>query len=438
MFVPPPPPPDLMNDTDGSDASDFGEDDNDFADIEMPDFGDSLDQEDKDDSKHYGTVLRKPVNNIASAPKTGIEQPEIKKENNLNYLGTSILNGPNNANKLVQPEENNSKTNDLRLPHIDKPKNLPLPNGTKIDMKQNLLVGELKGKLSRSDKIDEREPPKREPNVIDSPVNNFSKNIDNSPNIPRKDFNASKNSNLGVSATKTKPDFKPKALFNQIGNEVLDKNRKGLKETNVLNKGSGDDDKLNSSFENKFLVSNSLNHNPPEENRLSNSSIRPTFEIDSGHGTARSIELSDSDKNKEGYDSNPKPQLNSYSEKKTLRKTVSKTWSSCSSGVEDTDQNIDDDDDVSDDGFLESEIEKPKVNLRDLLKKMKSYDSDTDDETFDFKSGSQNDTVIRYLFVIFTFYFRFYIQEACQDLAEYNIKIPRRSFGTSFYGQNSL
>ena len=191
MFVPPPPPPDLMNDTDGSDASDFGEDDNDFADIEMPDFGDSLDQEDKDDSKHYGTVLRKPVNNIASPPKTGIEQPEIKKENNLNHLGTSMLNGPNNANKLVQPEENNSKTNDLRLPHIDKPKNLPLPNGTKIDMKQNLLVGELKGKLSRSDKIDEREPPKREPNVIDSPVNNFSKNIDNSPNIPRKDFNLS-------------------------------------------------------------------------------------------------------------------------------------------------------------------------------------------------------------------------------------------------------
>ena len=104
---------------------------------------------------------------------------------------------------------------------------------------------------------------------------------------------------------------------------------------------------------------------------------------------------------------------------------MSKTWSSCSSGVEDTDQNIDDDDDVSDDGFLESEIEKPKVNLRDLLKKMKSYDSDTDDETFDFKSGSQNDTVIRYLFVIFTFYFRFCIQEACQDLAEYNIIIPR-------------
>lgn len=392
MFVPPPPPPDLMNDTDGSDASDFSDDDNNFSDIKIPDFGDSLEQEEDKESHHFGTVLRKP--NIASAIKTVIEQPKsdkVKKESNLNNFETRIPNEPNNTTKLVQPEENDTKTNDLRLPHIDKPKNLPLPNGAKIDMKQNLLVGELKGKLSRSDKIDERESPKKEPSVTDSPVNNFSRNIDNSPNIPRKDFNVAQNS-LGLSATKTKPDFRPKALFNQIGNEVLDKNRKGLKETSnqIINENS-DHNKLDSSFENKFLVSNSLDHRQFEER----TSIKPTFEIDSGHGTARSIEFSDSDKHKEGNDSNPKPQINTHSEKRILHKTVSKTWSSCSSGVEDTDQNIDDDDDVSDDGFLESEIEKPKVNLRDLLKKMKTYDSDTDDETFDFKSGSQNDTVIR-------------------------------------------
>ena len=408
MFVPPPPPPNLMNDTDNSGESDLGEDDDDddFSDIGIPDFSDSLNdhEKEKEDSNHFDTVIRKPAKNIVntSGPKSDIEVPnigEIKKEDNINNFGTIIRKPAINVNNSLAREPISYKTSDLTLPHIDKPKNLPLPNGTKIDIKQNLLVGELKGKLSRIDKIDENEPPQKEFNVVDSPINNFSRNIDDSPNIPRKDFNPPENGNLGLSATKTKPDFKPKTLFNQIGNELLDKNRKGLKETNnsIINSGNGHK-KLDSSFEMKFLISNK--DSLSEEKKLSNAPKKPFVEIDSGHCTARSLEMSDSEKYGEG--SNPKSQQNSHAMKGNivLHKTVSKTWSSCSSGVEDTDQNIDDnndgDDNMSDDGFMESEIEKPKVNLRDLLKKMKSYDSDTDDETFDFKSGSQNDTVIRY------------------------------------------
>ena len=57
------------------------------------------------------------------------------------------------------------------------------------------------------------------------------------------------------------------------------------------------------------------------------------------------------------------------------------------------------DDDDDDDDEIDA---KPKVNLRDLLKKMKSFDSDTDDETHEIKSfNSQNDTVIRFVNTIY-------------------------------------
>ena len=382
MFVPPPPPPNLMNDTDDSNGSDLDDDNADFSDIEIPDFcDDSINQDDKSDkSNHFGTIIRKkPGNNdnfIHNVKPKNLPLPP-KEENSHNFR-TEIQKDERKS----QTANNSSQyvASDPPVSNIEKPMNLPLPNAAKADKKQNLLVGELKGKLMKSNHINDEEPTRNNFSKLDSPVNNFSKNIDNSPNIPRRDFNQ---------ASKLQHDLKPKALFNQIGNELLDKNRKSLKDTN--NSIKNNDEKKDSSFQNKFLV--------PKKNDLQVEIkttkfpiVKTSFEIDSGHGTARS----DYGKNDEENNINSK----------VLHKTISKTWSSCSSGVEGsiqiTEDNRDDNDMTDDDDFMESEYvdEKPKVNLRDLMKKMKTYDSDTDDETFDFKSGSQNDTVIRYFILL--------------------------------------
>ena len=388
MFVPPPPPADLMHDTDenASDGSNIG----DFDDIEIPDFGDS-----NNVSPDFGTIERKPItNNLPLNSKHNLPKPvtnslpnpimdDKEKTSNLGIeipiadpedsdsdnFGTIVRKS--STKNLQQEPLTGHKHKELVTPIASKPLTLPV---IKPDIKQNLLVGELKGKLNlESNKTESSR---------DSPVNSFSRNIDDSPNIPRKDL-------FVVPKQKTETENKPKILFNQIGNELKNKNDNVLKEMGQANlkpiKKENAVNKVEQSFQNKF-ESPSTQFSVGDIGKISS---KPPLEVDSGHCTARSVEVSDSEKNAGGS----LPNSTSMS-RKVLKKTISKTWSSCSSGIDDTAPVSDEDTEA----FGESEIQEPKVNLRDLLKKMKTFESDTDDETFDFKSGggSQNDTVIRY------------------------------------------
>eukprot|EP00111_Clytia_hemisphaerica_P008239 TCONS_00024014-protein len=410
MFVPPPPPADLMHDTDENVTEENASDIGDFDDIEVPDFGDSSNE---DNSVDFGTIERKPIaKDLPLNAKYDLPKPVTSPitspftTNKTIGLVSSTRDGIPNVGSLVQkdinekkpklgmkipianPEDSDSdnygksqdepitgRNKELASPVTVKPLTLPV---IKPDIKQNLLVGELKGKLNL-------EHHKADPNR-DSPVNSFSRNIDNSPNIPRKDF-------FVAPKQKLETENKPKILFNQIGNELKSKNDSVLKEMGQVNlkpvkKASITTNELDESFQNKF-DSSSTQFSIGNIGKISS---KPPIEVDSGHCTARSVEISDSEKNAGGS----LPNSSSMS-RKVLKKTISKTWSSYSSGIDDTEPVSEDDDDETEAFGEESEIQKPKVNLRDLLKKMKSFESDTDDETFDFKSGagSQNDTVIR-------------------------------------------
>jgi len=276
-------------------------------------------------------------------------------------------------------------------------------HAVKPDAKQNLLVGELKGKL-RKKSNDENNGidsssfclSKNRHCDIETPVSNFSRNIDNSPNVSRKSFPSNvllESMVPEITNKEPSPKLNPKQLFHQIGDELKSKNDDVLKEISKVNLKSGAE--LNNK-EGKIIEDIHSGRRLTTEQDIKSSPKAPTIEFDSGHCTARSIEMSDSDKNV----SQPSSQQSSVVlSRKKLRKLskVSKTWSSCSSGLENTEMY--EEDNYDDDDIDESEIDsKPKVNLRDLLKKMKSFDSDTEDETHEIKSfTSQNDTVIRFV-----------------------------------------